>query len=676
MKNRRKTMYEWLALLTAVFLLASQAYVPSQADTYTYVPYETDSDSGEVINIPFNNGQLDACRAGGTHNWVRDEESYVAPNCVEPGMAAYRCSKCGAWKDEEVPPTGVHTGEWITREAATCEHGGSEYRVCTVCGFQEVRETPAGNHQFGAWEMAAAPTCQREGVQVRVCSICGQTERQSLGMGTHSFGEWQTYRAATCTQEGILYQECAYCALREYQHVEKVPHDFGGWYTVTEATDFTRGTRQHVCSMCGLTEQLYFYPDGTLMSGDEGEDVLTLQNALNAAGFDCGTPDGDYGGKTKTAIAAFEREHDLRQDGIAWPGVQKLLYSGAGKEDEELIPVEIPGWEPVNPPVVDNPPKPVVDDPVDDPPKPVVDDPVIDRGEDSGNLPDNPPEGVAPEQEPGKNTDTSVSEGFTVVLTQNKSYPANNGKYYYAGEEVSVWVTLKNRTDSDLSNIVVYNAKTQEVMTYDSAVYPITIAGQPWGGGLVEGSKKGYMYYHVVTPEEAKAGSITYSFRAEAKDTAGKTVKTETVSIEIKTSGTYTPPWYETEKKDEEKPVKYYLTAELYESSQRMHEEGWRHYFYAEGEQIKYKMVLTNETKNVIYDVKVESVYNAKIVYETDEITPTSVHTTYFYITIPERDAKVRYMENRLKVTYTDYMGITRTIISEPCTVDIAVPSN
>ena len=59
--------------------------------------------------------------------------------------------------------------------------------------------------------------------------------------------------------------------------------------------------------------------------GDEGEGVKALQEALNAAGCDCGRADGAFGGRTESAVRAFETAHGLEADGIAWPGVLKLL---------------------------------------------------------------------------------------------------------------------------------------------------------------------------------------------------------------------------------------------------------------------------------------------------------------------------------------------------------------
>lgn len=54
----------------------------------------------------------------------------------------------------------------------------------------------------------------------------------------------------------------------------------------------------------------------TLRKGDRGDEVKTLQAALNEAGYDCGAADGIFGKKTKAAVQAFQKAHALSVDGI------------------------------------------------------------------------------------------------------------------------------------------------------------------------------------------------------------------------------------------------------------------------------------------------------------------------------------------------------------------------
>ena len=70
-----------------------------------------------------------------------------------------------------------------------------------------------------------------------------------------------------------------------------------------------------------LTRELY-YREGNLMKGD---DVKEVQDQLRLTGYNCGASDGVYGKKTKTAVQAFQIEHDLTADGIVGEKTAKAL---------------------------------------------------------------------------------------------------------------------------------------------------------------------------------------------------------------------------------------------------------------------------------------------------------------------------------------------------------------
>jgi peptidoglycan hydrolase-like protein with peptidoglycan-binding domain len=64
-----------------------------------------------------------------------------------------------------------------------------------------------------------------------------------------------------------------------------------------------------------------------LNKGDQSEDVRFLQYALADLGYDVGTPDGNYGDKTDTAVKAHQKAHG--QAGVAsyvngWQGLVVL----------------------------------------------------------------------------------------------------------------------------------------------------------------------------------------------------------------------------------------------------------------------------------------------------------------------------------------------------------------
>ena len=54
---------------------------------------------------------------------------------------------------------------------------------------------------------------------------------------------------------------------------------------------------------------------GAIKRGDYSTDVKSLQEFLNWAGFNCGTPDGSFGPMTEAAVKAFQENEGLEADG-------------------------------------------------------------------------------------------------------------------------------------------------------------------------------------------------------------------------------------------------------------------------------------------------------------------------------------------------------------------------
>ena len=66
-----------------------------------------------------------------------------------------------------------------------------------------------------------------------------------------------------------------------------------------------------------------------LRLGSRGSDVIRLQAALNAQGYDCGAADGIFGVKTEAAVRRFQRAQQLAVDGVAgrmtWAAIERAL---------------------------------------------------------------------------------------------------------------------------------------------------------------------------------------------------------------------------------------------------------------------------------------------------------------------------------------------------------------
>lgn len=74
-------------------------------------------------------------------------------------------------------------------------------------------------------------------------------------------------------------------------------------------------------------------PYTELSEGAQGPEVQALQEALMELGYLVQDKATDYyGSRTRSAVAAFQKQNGLQADGIAGEETQKLLYSGDAKE--------------------------------------------------------------------------------------------------------------------------------------------------------------------------------------------------------------------------------------------------------------------------------------------------------------------------------------------------------
>jgi peptidoglycan L-alanyl-D-glutamate endopeptidase CwlK len=70
-----------------------------------------------------------------------------------------------------------------------------------------------------------------------------------------------------------------------------------------------------------------------------GGDVVALQQALKAHGFDPGVPDGDFGHGTEAAVIAFQKSEGLKPDGIVGPQTQDKLGMPAAPSPAPFVDV-------------------------------------------------------------------------------------------------------------------------------------------------------------------------------------------------------------------------------------------------------------------------------------------------------------------------------------------------
>lgn len=80
--------------------------------------------------------------------------------------------------------------------------------------------------------------------------------------------------------------------------------------------------------------------DGVMHAGERGQDVRALQEGLNRLGYRDGegkalTADGDFGDRTRQAVQAFQREHGLKDDGVAGPKTLEAMKQATPRQDEQ-----------------------------------------------------------------------------------------------------------------------------------------------------------------------------------------------------------------------------------------------------------------------------------------------------------------------------------------------------
>jgi lysozyme len=73
-----------------------------------------------------------------------------------------------------------------------------------------------------------------------------------------------------------------------------------------------------------------------------------MQQLLKSKGFDIGTPDGDFGSKTKAAVMSFQKSKNLYADGIVGAATWAALE---GKSTPTPTPTPVPAPTPVVQPI-------------------------------------------------------------------------------------------------------------------------------------------------------------------------------------------------------------------------------------------------------------------------------------------------------------------------------------
>ena len=342
--KRRKV----LAILMAAALLLSMLPTGALAATLYDTPTDTHCTS-ERMNYQ--------------HWWTQWTVTREA-SCDHTGSRTRTCNYCGYTQTETIGRKAHSWGSWRTTREATCTETGRRERTCRVCGEVDRETVSRLPHTWGEWEIVTEATDHSAGVRKHTCQVCGTEateeydpegtlrrgdrgdEVRGLQQGLICYGALEeggadgsfgrgTERAVQAVQEAEGF-EADGVAWPQTQSV--LGHRFGSWVILSEMGDFSMEVLERTCERCGYVEHVEIYPTPMYVRGDKGDGVKALQEGLNAAGYDVGRADGDFGGRTERGVKAIEEDHGVEADGKAWPGVLKWL----GLIDDEGNPEENP----------------------------------------------------------------------------------------------------------------------------------------------------------------------------------------------------------------------------------------------------------------------------------------------------------------------------------------------
>ena len=218
------------------------------------------------------------------------------------------CDTCGY--DKTVPHT--HNLTLVPAKAATCTNpGNSAYYTCDGCdkwfedatGSVEITDKtsvkiPAPGHTAGT-EWKSDDTNHWHECTVAGCGVIIESTKSA-----HTEGGWIVDTPATATTSGSKHKECTVC--RYTMATETIPATGGGYYYAPTAA---------------------VVPDMPMLyRGCTGDAVKTLQDKLNALGYNSGSVDGIFGAKTYAAVTAFQKANSLGVDGIVGKLTWGKLY--------------------------------------------------------------------------------------------------------------------------------------------------------------------------------------------------------------------------------------------------------------------------------------------------------------------------------------------------------------
>ena len=260
-----------------------------------------------------------------------------AATCTTAGNSAYyTCDGCDKWFADA---TGsVEITDKTSVEIAPLNHDWNAPAYTwnadnTVCTATRTCKRDAGHKETATATVTSAqtkaPTCTAKGETTYTAAFTeawANTQTKTVDNIAALGHDWSTAWTGDSTGH---WHKCTRCDAT----TTKAAHTASDWIIDTPATATTSGSKHKECTVCRYTMTTktipatgggYYYaptaavvPDMPMLyRGCTGDAVKTLQDKLNALGYNSGSVDGIFGAKTYAAVTAFQKANSLGVDGI------------------------------------------------------------------------------------------------------------------------------------------------------------------------------------------------------------------------------------------------------------------------------------------------------------------------------------------------------------------------
>ena len=262
-------------------------------------------------------------------DWTVTKEA----TCTEEGERVHTCTVCGTQEKQTIERKPHTFGDWKVTKEATCKAEGERVHTCTVCKTEEKQAIEKLPHDFEQKILVEA-TDHSAGVKQRICKKCGYAEDKvsfdpegTLRRGDKGEAVYQMQQLLADqnflnddgadgifgggTEQALMKFQKAHGLTPDGvawpQTLKRLQHQFGEWKVTAPLTREKAGERTRVCKDCGYEQHEVIELVPSLVYGQRGEDVRTVQQMLEKLGHDAGTCDGIYGQKLDAAFESFAK---------------------------------------------------------------------------------------------------------------------------------------------------------------------------------------------------------------------------------------------------------------------------------------------------------------------------------------------------------------------------------